>query len=134
MISQDQPEIIEIMPEENTVIVIESLCARCFNNGETRMLLTDIPFFKAIIVTSFSCPHCMYRNSEVQSAGQLAEFGYDLVLKITSKEDLQRDVVRGEWATTYIPELELEIPATKRGCMSTVEGFLVGFKEDLMQD
>ena len=93
--------------------------------------MTEIPFFKSVIIMSFSCPHCGYRNSEIQNGGQLEEFGVEIKLRVTSKDDLQRDIVRGEWASTYIPELELEIPALKKGHMSTLEGFLTSFRDDL---
>lgn len=130
----NQPEIIEVTQVEGEAFTIESMCPNCFLNGETRMLLTEIPFFKSVIISSFYCPHCHHKNTEVQSGGQLADYGTDIKLSIQSKKDLQRDAVRGEWGTTYLPELELEIPVTQRGCMSTIEGFLEGFKEDLQMD
>lgn len=37
------------------------------------MLLTKVPFFRDIILMSFSCPHCNYRNNEVQSATNIEE-------------------------------------------------------------
>jgi zinc finger protein len=95
------------------------------------MLLTDIPFFRSVIISSFSCEFCYLRNTEVQSSGALCEFGCAIKLKVTSKEDLKRDIVRGEWATTYLPELELTIPCTNKGYMSTLEGFLSSFRDDL---
>ncbi len=104
----------------------------CQKNGETRMMLTNIPFFKDILVVSFSCPHCNYRNNEVQNAGVLAELGHKLTLTVTCKDDLNRDICRSEFATTFIPELQLEIPFNKKGHMSTLEGYLTGFKEDLL--
>lgn len=110
---------------------MESLCPRCMQNGETRMLLTEIPFFRSVIISSFSCEVCYLRNTEVQSSGSLCEFGTDIYLTVTSKEDLERDIVRGEWATTYIPELDLTIPCTRKGYMSTLEGFMTSFRDDL---
>lgn len=112
-------------------MTIESVCPNCYKEGETRLLLTTIPFFKDVIISSFTCSHCYHKNTNVQNSGKLAEFGVDLLLTVTSKEDLARDIVRGEWATTYVPELQLEIPCTKKGYMSTLEGFLTSFKEDL---
>lgn len=50
---------------------IESMCINCEENvrslklektdddqGTTRLLLTKIPFFREVILMSFSCPHC----------------------------------------------------------------------------
>jgi zinc finger protein len=50
---------------------VESLCMRCHENGITRLLLTTIPYFKEIVVSSFSCDHCGYRDTEIQSAGEI---------------------------------------------------------------
>lgn len=111
---------------------MESLCSNCEKQGETRLMLTNIPFFKDVMVVSFTCPHCGYRNNEIQNAGVLAEFGHRITVKIASKEDLNRDICRGEFATTFVPELGLEVPFNQKGYMSTLEGFLTGFKEDLL--
>lgn len=98
------------------------------------MMLTNIPFFKDVLVVSFTCDNCHWRNTEIQNAGVLAEKGHKLTLKVTKKDDLNRDICRGEFATTFIPELQLEIPYNKKGHMSTLEGFLTGFKEDLLMN
>src|SRR5579859_6725304 len=50
---------------------IESMCINCEENvspqptpdrtdskGTTRLLLTKIPFFREVVLMSFSCPHC----------------------------------------------------------------------------
>ena len=95
-------------------------------------MLTNIPFFKDILVVSFSCPHCGCRNNEIQNAGVLADKGCKITLNVTSPDDLDRDICRGEFATTFIPELGLEVPFNRKGQMSTLEGFITGFKEDLM--
>jgi zinc finger protein len=50
---------------------IESLCMRCHDQGITRLLLTTIPYFKEIIVSSFHCDHCGFRDTEIQSAGEI---------------------------------------------------------------
>lgn len=102
---------------------IESLCMRCHKNGKTRMLLTKIPYFREIIVMSFHCPHCGFKNSEIQAAAQIAEKGSRYVFKIESKEDFNRQVVKSETATCMFPELELEIPP-ERGQLTNIEGLL----------
>jgi hypothetical protein len=53
------PLVIDVDPN-NPVTEIESLCMNCHDKGITRLLTTKIPFFKDIIVMSFSCPHCGY--------------------------------------------------------------------------
>uniref|UniRef100_A0A3Q2D5I7 ZPR1 zinc finger n=1 Tax=Cyprinodon variegatus TaxID=28743 RepID=A0A3Q2D5I7_CYPVA len=104
---------------------IESLCMNCYQNGTTRMLLTKIPFFKEIIVSSFSCASCGWSNTEIQSAGRIQEQGVCYTLKVKAKQDLNREVVKADSATTRIPELDFEIPAfTQKGSLSTIEGLL----------
>jgi zinc finger protein len=39
--------------ETNDITGIESLCLECGQNGTTRMLLTEIPFFRQVVITSF---------------------------------------------------------------------------------
>lgn len=125
------PEVIEINTKYEEPINIESMCPNCEKNGETRMMLTNIPFFKDVLVVSFSCEICGHRNNEIQNAGVLADTGLRIKLTVTCKDDLERDICRGEFATTFVPELGLEVPFNKKGAMSTLEGFLTVFKEDL---
>ena len=54
---------------------IESLCMNCHKNGITRLLLTSIPYFKEIVIMSFECPHCGFKNAEIQPASQIQEKG-----------------------------------------------------------
>lgn len=46
---------------------VESLCMNCGKNGITRLLLTSIPHFREVILMAFECPHCGWRNNEIQS-------------------------------------------------------------------
>ena len=85
---------------------IESMCMNYHQNGMTRLLLTKIPFFKEIIVSSFSCPHCQWANTKIQSAGRIQDQGICFTLQVKTKEDLNREVVKADSATTRIPELE----------------------------
>ncbi|KAM7401709.1 hypothetical protein PAMP_017004 [Pampus punctatissimus] len=114
---------------------IESLCMNCYQNGTTRLLLTRIPFFKEIIVSSFSCDNCSWSNTEIQSAGRIQEQGVSYTLKVKTRQDLNREVVKADSATTKIPELDFEIPPyTQKGSLSTVEGLLDRAVAGLEQD
>ena len=87
--------------------------------------MTKIPHFKEVVVTAFECPHCGYRNNEIQSASALADKGMKLTCLITDKKDLNRQIVRTEFASLQIPELDLELPANmKKSHLSTIEGVL----------
>uniref|UniRef100_A0A3B3ZXN6 Zinc finger protein ZPR1 n=1 Tax=Periophthalmus magnuspinnatus TaxID=409849 RepID=A0A3B3ZXN6_9GOBI len=114
---------------------IESLCMNCYKNGTTRLLLTRIPFFKEIIVSSFNCDHCHWSNTEIQSAGEIQDQGVCYTMKIKTKQDLNREVVKADSATSRIPELDFEIPPfTQKGSLSTIEGLLDRAVAGLEQD
>ncbi|XP_075462719.1 zinc finger protein ZPR1 [Ascaphus truei] len=111
--------------EEQQPTEIESLCMNCYQNGVTRLLFTKVPFFREIIVSSFTCDHCKWNNAEIQSAGRIQEQGVRYVLCVRNKRDVSREVVKTDYATTRIPELEFEIPATtQKGALTTIEGIL----------
>lgn len=117
--------------DENKVVnEIESLCMNCEGNGTTRLLLTVIPFFKEVILMSFECPHCGLKNSEIQSAGQIQEKGSRYKLRVNSKTDMDRQIVKSEYCISRFVELDLEIPA-QRGQLTTVEGLLGNVLEDI---
>ncbi|NP_001121222.1 ZPR1 zinc finger L homeolog [Xenopus laevis] len=111
--------------EEQQPAEIESLCMNCYQNGFTRILLTKVPFFKEIIVSSFTCDSCGWSNTEIQSAGRIQEQGVRYSLSVRSKQDVNREVIKTDYATTQIPELDFEIPAcTQKGALTTIEGIL----------
>ncbi|KAI5943269.1 zinc finger protein ZPR1 isoform X1 [Manis javanica] len=121
--------------DEQQPTEIESLCMNCFRNGMTRLLLTKIPFFREIIVSSFSCEHCGWSNTEIQSAGRIQDQGVRYTLAVRAQEDMNREVVKTDSATTRIPELDFEIPAfSQKGALTTVEGLISRAISGLEQD
>lgn len=52
----------------------------------TRLLLTKIPFFREVIVSSFSCEHCGWNNTEIQSAGRIQDQGVRYTLTVGAQE------------------------------------------------
>ena len=85
--------------EENTtglrttdlgVTEIASLCMNCHEVGETKLLLTSIPFFREVILTSFYCSHCHHRNVEIQSGGKVQEKGETITFKMIRMVDFNR--------------------------------------------
>lgn len=112
---------------------IESLCMNCHKDGITRMLLTTIPYFREVVIMSFECPHCGFKNSEIQPASSIQEKGSKYTLKIEKSEDFNREVIKSETATCKFVELSIEIPA-KRGQLTTVEGLLTEMISDLESD
>jgi len=45
-------------------------------------------------------------------------------LKLTDKIDIGRDIVKSEHAVIKIPELDFEIPSSKKGSITTIEGVI----------
>nr|SVE85516.1 EOG090X06TU [Daphnia pulicaria] len=114
---------------------ISSLCFNCGEDGMTRLLLTKIPFYKEIILMSFECDHCGLKNNEVQSGDKIQEKGALIQVSITSTKDLNRQVIKSDYATVKIPEIEFEIPPqSKRGEITTIEGILSKCIAGLEQD
>ncbi|XP_067118324.1 zinc finger protein ZPR1 [Centruroides vittatus] len=110
---------------ENGICEIESLCLNCGKNGITRILPTKIPFFKEVIVMSFTCEMCGWENNEIQSAGQIQEKGVHYNVTVKTPKDLTRSVVKTKTSILQIPELEFEIPAgSQEGGITTIEGII----------
>ncbi|KAF2798319.1 zf-ZPR1-domain-containing protein [Melanomma pulvis-pyrius CBS 109.77] len=114
------------------VDVIESLCMNCHEDGTTRLLLTKIPFFREIVIMSFDCPHCHFKNAEIQSAGEIQQQGVKFSFKVERQEDLSRQIVKSDTAVFRIENIDLEIPPG-RGQLSNVEGILSMVAQDLEQ-
>ncbi|KFM61564.1 Zinc finger protein ZPR1, partial [Stegodyphus mimosarum] len=111
--------------QDPEVTEIESLCLQCRQNGTTRLLLTKIPFYKEVVIMSFSCNHCHWENNELQPAAKIQEKGVLYRLNVLSPRDLARIVVKTEWASVMIPELDFEIPChSQEGIVTTVEGII----------
>ncbi|RDW72097.1 putative zinc finger protein zpr1 protein [Coleophoma crateriformis] len=116
--------------DQRVVDEIESLCMNCHENGITRLLLTRIPFFREIILMSFFCPHCNFKNSEIQSAGEIQQKGTHHELRLTTQADFGRQVVKSDTCTVKFIELDIEVPPG-RGQLTNVEGLLSMILEDL---
>lgn len=119
--------------EGHPVQEIESLCMNCHENGTTRLLLTSIPYFREVIIVSFECPHCGFKNSEIQPASEIQAKGSKYILKVENKEDFNRQIVKSETASSKFVELDIEIPP-KRGQLTNLEGLLSEMVEDLKSD
>ncbi|XP_003740879.1 zinc finger protein ZPR1 [Galendromus occidentalis] len=110
---------------DDEVMKIESLCLNCREQGETRLLLTKIPFYKEVVIMSFHCDHCGWSNNELQSASAIQERGQKLDLTVRYKRDLNRQVVKTEYASLTIPEVEFEVAEKSQpGLVTTIEGLI----------
>lgn len=81
---------------------------------------------------SFSCEECGFKNSEIQSAGEIQQRGSRYTFKVENEKDLARQVVKTDYSVFRIEEIDLEIPAG-RGQLTNIEGLLSLVKADLFQ-
>jgi zinc finger protein len=136
--TQDHPRkepLFDAIDSDQHPTEIESLCMACGKNGLTRLLLTRIPHFREVILMAFECPHCGFKNNEIQSGSAIAEKGMSQQLKVHGQRDLSRQVVKSETALIKFEEMDFEIPpSTQRGVLSTIEGIIDRAIEGLSQE
>ncbi|KAG5637423.1 hypothetical protein H0H81_004630 [Sphagnurus paluster] len=120
--------------EDKVVQEVQSLCMSCREQGVTRLMLTTIPYFREVIVMSFRCEHCGATNNEIQSAGTIQMEGTIYTARILTRSDLDRQIVRSPSCEIIIPELDLTLPPTSRGQLTTVEGLIRDIYSDLVGD
>jgi len=97
-------------------------------------MLTSIPYFREVIVMSFRCEHCGTTNNEIQAAGTIQVEGALYTARILARSDLDRQIVRSPSCEIVIPELDLTLPPTSRGQLTTVEGLIRDVYADLKMD
>ncbi|KAG5673100.1 hypothetical protein PVAND_003174 [Polypedilum vanderplanki] len=114
---------------------IESICMNCYKTGITRLLLTKIPFYKEVVIMSFTCDDCGYQNNEIQSGAEIKEKGIKIKLTVNEEKDLNRRVCKSDYSSIRIDELDFEIPAkSQKGEITTVEGIIDRVINGLSQD
>lgn len=88
-------------------------------------MLTRIPFYRDVVISSFNCEHCHVKNNSIESANKIQEMGTKIKLLVEEKADLNRELVKSDYATLTIPKVDFEIPAmSQKGTLTTVEGVL----------
>ena len=60
--------------------------------GVTKLLLTKIPHYKEVILMSFECEHCGFKNNEIQSGDRIQDRGRTIELTVKNTVDLNRQV------------------------------------------
>ncbi|KAL9246774.1 hypothetical protein vseg_020267 [Gypsophila vaccaria] len=117
-------------PEE--VMTFPSTCGVCEAKCETRMFVTNIPYFKEVIVMASSCDACGYRNSELKPGGSISDKAKRITVHVNNTEDLNRDVIKSDSASVMIPEVDLELTSgTMGGMVTTIEGLVTKIRETL---
>ncbi|CAM9641061.1 unnamed protein product [Chrysoparadoxa australica] len=131
MATFDVPEIgdtaqgLEAGGENDLSEIPHSLCTLCGGEGTTRMLMTKIPFFRELVLCSFECDDCGWTNNEVTFGGEIQPQGCIFKLNVSRKEDLNRQIIKSDYATVTLPGIDFEIPPkSQKGEVTTVEGLL----------
>jgi zinc finger protein len=101
--------------------------------GVTRISVIHIPFFKQVLLESFSCEHCGFKNTTVKSAGEIQEKGSNYTFKIENEDDFQRQIIRAETAVFRIEDIDLEAPVGP-GQLTNMESMLSKILVDLESD
>jgi len=118
---------------QKEVLEFPEICTSCGKPAVCRMKQVQIPFFKEVTIMAVSCDHCGYKSNEVKAGGGIEPKGKKHILKIRTKEDLARDILKSDMASIQIPELEWDIGM---GCIAgkftTLEGILNDLKEHLI--
>lgn len=55
-------------------------CHACMKMGSCQMCSSSIPYFKEIIIMSFSCEYCGAHSTEVKTGGALSKRGRKITL------------------------------------------------------
>ncbi len=98
----------------------------------TRISIIRIPFFKEVLLESFSCDHCGFKNTSVKSAGEIQQKGTKFTFRIENQEDFQRQVVRTDSAVFKIETIDLETPSY--GQLTNLESVISKVLVDLEAD
>jgi len=117
---------------EREVIEFETPCSSCLEGGQTRMVTTNIPMFKEVVIMSFSCTTCGWKSNEVKTGGGISPMGRRITLRVENEEDLSRDVLKGDTAAVIIPVVDLNFQGgNSSGRFTTVEGLINQILRDL---
>lgn len=116
------------------VLQFHTNCPECSAPCETNMKVTNIPHFKDVVIMATVCDRCGLKTNEVKSGSGIGEKGVRIELKVTSRDDFSRDVLKSEMCHLKIKELDVEVgPSALGGRFTTVEGLLVAMRDQLAE-
>lgn len=79
-----------------------------------------------------NCDACGLRTNEVKSGSGIEPQGVKIEVKVRTKEDFSRDILKSDTCAMELPELDLEVGSEALGGrFTTVEGILLATKEQL---
>lgn len=126
--NQLSSETAELTKDE--VLNFSTNCPNCNAPCDTHMKVTEIPYFKEVIIMATVCDACGQRSNEVKSGTGIALEGVRYRLVMNDTMDLNRDILVSETASFSIPDLDFELSSSRSigGRFTTVEGILTTLK------
>lgn len=129
VMSAGDPDDLDII--DGQVYTLPAECPACANPCLVNMQKISVPHFKECFVWATVC-NCGYKTNEVKTGGEIPEKGKRLTLKVESKEDLSRDILKSDTCAMFSEELEISLHAgTLGGRFTTVEGLLTEVRDQL---
>ena len=119
--------------EKDEIISFTTPCPSCSRDCETNMKTVSVPYFKEVLLMATNCEICGFRSNEVKPSKGISEKGIRYELKMTSEEDLTRDILKTHDATISIEELEISMGATTLGGkFTTIEGLISNVRDQVI--
>ena len=133
-VSEDDDALTEDKLKEE-VLSFPTNCHECNAPAETKMKMTNIPYFKEVVIMATVCDLCGAKTNEVKAGGGIEAEGKKITLKVTDPTDMSRDVLKSETCSILIPELEFEMGGHAIGSrFTTVEGLMDNVLENVLQN
>ncbi|KAK2197317.1 bifunctional Zinc finger [Babesia duncani] len=107
-------------------------CPHCGNQGKNKICEVVVPGFGKCVIMAFTCEICGAKSNEIKPGGGYKDYGKKWILKVSTIEDLKRDVILSSTATVHIVELDVEMsPGTVGGVFTSVEGLIIKIMEGI---
>lgn len=81
---------------QEEVLTFQTNCSDCNAPADTNMKMTNIPYFKEVVIMCTTCDHCGAKTNEVKSGGGIEERGKKITLRVTDPSDMHRDVLKAD--------------------------------------
>lgn len=125
-------------PLNDTSRVLRGLCSRAFLiSAKSSSCPSDVSIVEPLITRSspleLSKVRAHFFVSSLPSEST-SEKGTAYTARILARSDLNRQIIRSPSCEVLIPELELTLPPTSRGQLTTVEGLVRNVYADLNMD
>jgi len=117
------------------VLSFPTNCHECNAPAETKMKMTNIPYFKEVVIMATVCEVCGAKTNEVKAGGGIEAKGKKISLNVTDPTDMSRDVLKSETCSILIPDLEFEMGGhALGGRFTTIEGLMDNILESVEQN